>query len=456
MIQGISGARGKIGIDFTAESCLQMAAAFGAVINKGKVLVGRDTRPSGLMAFAAVKEGLLAAGHPVIDLGIVPTPTIEFAVTHLSAAGAIIITASHNPGEWNGLKFLDNNGLFLSPEKIAKVYQPTPSAQNVLTGGTPVLLRSGGARGSDESSPYKKKVDILPQYLKHILKLVDVQLIRQRKIRVAVDCVNGATFQAAPKLLFELGCETILLNCESTGIFPHLPEPRPENLTFLCQKVKESGADIGLAFDPDGDRLALVSENGKALSEELTLAFCVDSILSRRPGPVVINLSTSLAVETLAKKYGVPAYRTLVGEYHVAKKMLEVSAVIGGEGNGGVIYPAGHPGRDGLIGTALILEHICRTNKKVSELVKELPSYFLVKDKTGLPDYPKVEMEKRIKTAFPKATLDCRDGFRIAGEDWWCQVRFSNTEPIIRIFSESASEKESKNRVDFLRKVLSV
>jgi phosphomannomutase len=451
MIQGISGARGKVGIDFTAESCLNLARSFGAVIGKGKVLVGRDTRPSGLMAFNAVKEGLLATGHPVVDLGIIPTPAIEFAVTHLSAAGAIIITASHNPGEWNGLKFLDNKGLFLSPEKIADVYQPTSSTQK--------------CDGSDESDPYKckggdslppEKIEILPQYLKHILKLVDAQLIRQRKMKVAVDCVNGASFQAAPKLLSELGCEVTFLNCEPTGIFPHLPEPRPENLTSLRQKVKASGADIGLAFDPDGDRLALVSEKGEPLSEELTLAFCVDSVLSRKPGPVVINLSTSLTVEALAQKYGVPAYRTPVGEYHVAKKMLEVSAVIGGEGNGGVIYPAGHPGRDGFIGTALILEYICRTGKKVSELAKELPVYFLVKDKAALPNYPKTEMEKRIKTAFPEAALDCRDGFRIAGKNWWCQVRFSNTEPIIRIFSESVSEKEAKDRVDFLKKGLSV
>ncbi|MFH2069046.1 MAG: phosphoglucosamine mutase [Candidatus Omnitrophota bacterium] len=450
MIQGISGARGRVGVDFTAEVCRKLVSSFGNVIGKGKVLVGRDTRPSGLMAFNTVKESLLATGHPVIDLGIIPTPAVEFAVTHLSAGGAIIITASHNPGEWNGLKFLDEKGLFLSPEKIEKVYNPVSAQQR---------------DGSDESDPYKcrngvisppEKFEIFPQYLKHVLKLVDVRLIRQRKMKVAIDCVNGAAFQAAPKLLSELGCKTTLLNCEPTGIFPHLPEPRPENLTSLCQKVKESGADIGLAFDPDGDRLALVSENGKPLSEELTLAFCVDFILSRRPGPVVINLSTSMAVETLAKKYGVPFYRTPVGEYHVAKKMLEVSAVIGGEGSGGVIYPAGHPGRDGLIGTALILEYICRSGKKVSELAKEIPSYFLVKENAARPDYPKTEMEKRIKKTFPEATLDRQDGFRIAGEDWWCQVRLSNTEPIIRIFSESASEKESKTRIDLLRKVLSV
>ncbi len=450
MIQGISGARGKVGIDFTAGSCLRLAKSFGAVIEKGAVLVGRDTRPSGLMAFGAVKEGLLATGHPVIDLGIIPTPAVEFAATHISAAGAVIITASHNPGEWNGLKFLDNNGLFLSPEKIAKIYNSESAQQG---------------DGSDKSDPYKcregamsppEKVEILPQYLEHILKLVDVQIIRRKKMKVALDCVNGAAFQAAPKLLSELGCETILLNCEPTGIFPHPPEPRPENLTSLCQKVTESGADIGLAFDPDGDRLALISEEGKPLSEELTLAFCVNSVLSQRPGPVVINLSTSLVVETLAEKYNVPVYRTPIGEYYVAKKMLELAAVIGGEGNGGVIYPAGHPGRDGFIGTALIMEYICRTNKKVSELAKEFPSYFLVKDKAALPIYPKSEMEQRIRKAFPEATLDLQDGFRIAGGDWWCQVRFSNTEPIIRIFSESGSEKEAKSRIDLLKKFLSI
>ena len=448
MIQGISGARGKVGVDFTAGSCLRLAKSFGAVIEKSAVLVGRDTRPSGLMAFDAVKEGLLATGHPVIDLGIIPTPAVEFAVTHFAAAGAIIITASHNPGEWNGLKFLDENGLFLSPEKIAKIYNPESAQQ---------------CDGSDKSDPYKcrggavsphEKFEILPQYLQYILKLVDVQLIRQRKMKVAVDCVNGAAFQAAPKLLSELGCEIIFLNCKPTGIFPHPPEPRPENLTSLCQKVKDSGADIGLAFDPDGDRLALISEKGSPLSEELTLAFCVDSILSRNPAPVVINLSTSMVIEDLCRKYDAPLYRTPIGEYYVAKKMLEVSAVIGGEGNGGVIYPAGHPGRDGLIGTALILEYVCRSNKKVSELAKKLPLYFLVKDKTALPDYPKTEMEKRIRKAFPGATIDRQDGFRIAGEDWWCQVRFSNTEPVIRIFSESASEKEAGNRIDLLRKVL--
>lgn len=450
MIQGISGARGKVGVDFTAESCLGLAKAYGLVIGKGKILIGRDTRPSGVMAFEATRNGLSATGHPVIDLGIIPTPAIEFAVTHLSAAGAIIITASHNPGEWNGLKFLDKNGLFLSPEKIKKIYLPKLQRRQVY------LPSTQKCRGRIHATRPVEHIDVLPQYLKSVLKLVDANLIRRNKMKVAVDCINGAAFQAAPQLLAELGCETVRLNCEPSGIFPHLPEPRPEHLASLCQKVKKSGADIGLAFDPDGDRLALVSDEGKPLSEELTLALCVDSVLSRKPGPVAINLSTSLVVEDLAKEYGVPLYRTPVGEYHVAKKMLEVSAVIGGEGNGGVIYPAGHPGRDGLIGTALILEYICRNKKKVSELARELPAYFLAKDKAPLPSYPKTEIEKRIRNVFPAATVDCRDGFRVADNGWWCQVRFSNTEPIIRIFSEAATEKEAKSRLIHLKKVLSI
>ncbi len=439
MIRSISGARGLVGVDFNEQACFQLSRSFGLVILGGAIAVGRDTRPSGRMAMAAVTAGLLETSHQVIDLGIVPTPTVEFAIPEISASGGIIITASHNPAEWNGLKFLDKDGLFLSPEVIKKVYSASLSL--------PVA-------GKIPPAEKKEEREILSRYLKSILNLVDTSLVRRRGFKVVVDCINGATYQAAPELLSQLGCQFILLNGEPSGIFSHPPEPRPEHLVTLCEKVKETGADIGLAFDPDGDRLALVSEKGEPLSEELTLAFCVDHILFRNPGPVVVNLSTSMVVEEICQRYGVPLYRTPVGEFYVVQKMSEVSSPIGGEGNGGVIYPAGHPGRDGLIATALILEYLAQRQEKVSEVAAKFPEYHLIKEKVPVPNYPKEEVEKRAKSVFPGAKIDCEDGVRLSGKGWWSQIRFSNTEPVIRIFSEARTKEEAKDRLVRLKETL--
>ena len=287
-----------------------------------------------------------------------------------------------------------------------------------------------------------------------MIRLVGGSVIKKKGLRVVVDCVNGAAASAAPALLSRLGAQVIPLNCEPSGIFPHPPEPRPENLDDLSRKVKDTQADLGLAFDPDGDRLALVSEDGDCLSEELTLALCVDWILSRTPGPVVINLATSMVIEDLGKKYKVPVYRTPVGEFYVADRMKEVGAVIGGEGNGGVIYPPCHLGRDGLLGAALVMEYLATRDKKISELVSELPDYALVKDKMAQPFYSASEMVQRIKGAFPESGLDQRDGIRIAGKNWWVLVRSSNTEPIVRIFAEAPERKEAEEKIACLKKVL--
>ncbi|MFH0796812.1 MAG: phosphoglucosamine mutase [Candidatus Omnitrophota bacterium] len=441
MIQGISGARGRVGVDFVPEVCLKLASAFGSVITEGRIVVGRDTRPSGVMAFHCVAAGLLSTGHPVVDLGVIPTPAIEFAVPEISAAGAVIITASHNPAEWNGLKFLDRDGLFLSPEVINKVYRYASLER-------PETLSMHIAQQMEQR-------DVLSGYLEGLMRLVDGSVIKKKGLRVVVDCVNGATAFAAPALLSRLGAEVIPLNCEPSGIFSHPPEPRPENLTDLSEKVKDTQADLGLAFDPDGDRLAVVSEAGTPLSEELTLALCVDWILSRQAGPVVINLATSMVIEDLGKKYKVPVYRTPVGEFYVADRMKETGAVIGGEGNGGVIYPPGHLGRDGLVGAALIMEYLATRGKKISELVADLPDYVLVKDKIAQPPYSAGEMVQRIKGAFPESGFDQRDGIRIAGKNWWVLVRFSNTEPIIRIFAEAPERQEAEEKISFMKKVLS-
>lgn len=437
MITGVSGARGLVGSEFTAAACLELAGAFAAGRPAGPLVIGRDTRPSGVMAAAAVSAALLEAGHPVCDLGICPTPAVEFAVPALAAAGGVIITASHNPAEWNGLKFLDEAGLFLSPEASDRVYR---ASARTTTAGVPAARR--------------QETDILPRYLEQVVALVDRALVARRGFRVAVDAVNGAAWAAAPDLLERLGATASLVHCDDSGNFARPAEPRAEHLGDLAALVRRSGADLGLAYDPDGDRLALVDENGRPLSEELTLALCVDAVLARQPGPVVINMSTSMITEVLARRYRVPVYRAPVGEYHVARRMAETGAPIGGEGNGGVIYPACHPGRDGLMAAALLLEYLAERKISLSTAAGRLPAAAMVKEKIPRPAYGLDEVDRRIRRLYPDRQPDSTDGLRVAGDDWWFQVRYSNTEPIARIFAEAADLPAAAAIVDRLRAAL--
>ena len=426
----ISGVRGVVGEGLTPEVMLNFAQAYGSFCNGGRVVVGRDSRVSGPMLHRAVAAGLMAAGCEVIDLGIAPTPTVKIATHNLHAAGGLIITASHNPVMWNGIKMLASDGLFLDEEQGKEVLK-------IRDAGTASALKKWDGLG--KASSYDRALD---DHLAAVyaLPFIDVEKIRRKKFHVAADCVSGAGGAILKKLLEHFGCEFVLLNEAPTGLFTHNPEPLPENLGELCEAVKRHRAHLGLAVDPDADRLALISEKGVALGEEYTLALATTFLLPKRKGKVVVNLSTSMVIDDLAAQNGCTVERTKVGEIHVAKHMRKVGAVIGGEGNGGVILPDVHLGRDAMVGVAMILQQLTDFGGSLSELNASLPQYVMRRRKvelsTGLE--PKQILQK-ILQKYRHENLNTQDGIKILRDKSWVQVRASNTEPILRIMAEAQS-----------------
>jgi len=390
-------------------------------------VVGRDSRVSGPMLHHAVTAGLMATGCDVIDLGIAPTPTVKIATHNLHAAGGLIITASHNPVMWNGIKMLASDGLFLDEEQGKEVLK-------IRDTGTALSIKKWDGVG--KASSYDQALD---DHLAAVyaLPFIDVEKIRRKKFRVAADCVNGAILK---KLLEHFGCEFVLLNEAPTGCFAHNPEPLPENLSELCEAVKQHHAQIGLAVDPDADRLALISEKGVPLGEEYTLALATAFLLPKRKGKVVVNLSTSMVIDDLAAQNGCSVERTKVGEIHVAKHIRAVNAVIGGEGNGGVILPDVHLGRDAMVGVAMILQQLADFGGPLSELNASLPQYVMRRRKVELSSglNPKAVLEK-IAQKYRHENLNTQDGIKILRDKSWVQVRASNTEPILRIMAEAQS-----------------
>ena len=435
LIVSISGIRGIVGEGLSPEAAVQFAQAFGTYCERGTVTVGRDPRVSGEMMMHAVISGLIAVGNPVIQLGVCPTPTTQFATETLKAAGGIMITASHNPIMWNGLKMLASDGLFLDAEQGEKVLQ----------------IRQAGAYALqpwDTLGSVKEYDRAIDDHVAAVLKLpfLHVEQIRARKFKIVVDCINGAGTVVLPGFLKELGCDLVVLNGIPNGRFPRMPEPVPENLGEVCKAVKQYGADMGLVVDPDADRLALVSERGEPLGEEYTLALAADFLLQRRRGPVVVNVSTSRVIDDIAGKYDCPVMRTRVGEINVAKQMRSVGAVIGGEGNGGVILPDVHLGRDSIVGIALILQKMAETGASLHELFAQLPQYKMIKSKIDLPpDVDPQTIVARLTEKYQTEKLDLTDGVKILRAHSWVQVRASNTEPIIRIMSEAPSEQEARS-----------
>lgn len=449
----VSGMRGIVGKDLTPELVARHAAALGAwarASGKPVVVLGRDARTSGPMFARAATAGLMSVGVEVIDVGIAPTPTVQLAVEHHHAGAGLILTASHNPIEWNALKFVGPDGIFLDGEDGGRV-RALAEAGPPRTGWEGV----GGVREDREA---------IERHLAQVLALplIDLPVIRARRFPVALDCVRGAGGTAIPQLLERLGCRVHAINTETDGRFPRPPEPLPENLSDLSRLVRVSGAVIGLAVDPDVDRLALVDETGTPIGEDYTLALAIRAMLGegRRgaaattgtPPVVVANLSTSLVVEDAARMGGARFVRAPVGEANVARAIRDEGAVVGGEGNGGVILPALHIGRDAPVGVALILHLLAVTGQSVSALVAGQPRYRIVKAKAqrGNELGPVYE---RLKARFKDAVPDTRDGLRLAWSDRWVHVRPSGTEPIVRFIAEAPTPAEAEELVGVCRQL---
>jgi len=445
----VSGMRGHVGTDLTPELVARHAAALGAwarAQGQPLVVLGRDARTSGPMFAHAAAAGLMSVGVDVVDLGIVPTPTVQLAVEHHHAGAGLILTASHNPIEWNALKFVGPDGIFLDAAAGAAV-------RTLAEDGPP---RAGwNGLGTVRHDP-----DAIARHLDQVLALpvIDVARIRARRFHVALDCVRGAGGGTIPLLLERLGCRMSGINLETDGRFPRPPEPVPENLGELGRLVQESGADVGFAVDPDVDRLAIVDETGRPIGEDYTLALAVRAVLDERTvdgtrPTVVANLSTSLVVEDAAREAGARFVRAAVGEANVARTIRDEGAVIGGEGNGGVMYPALHIGRDAPLGVALILHHLARSGRTVSELVEGAPRYVIVKAKGARG--PALEpLYAGLRQRFPDAEPDERDGLRLAWPDRWLHVRPSGTEPIVRFIAEAPTAADAEALVEAGRQLL--
>ena len=441
LMVGVSGVRGIVGKDLTEDVVTRYATAFGLWARERKplVVVGRDARKSGPAFETAVVAGLASVGCDVVKVGLAPTPTIQLAVEHHRAGGGIAITASHNPIEWNALKFIGPDGVFLDGADAVRLQQ--------------LAVQSG--EGREKAGNVRTDEGAVTRHLEGVLRLpgLAVAEIRAKEVRVALDAVRGAGGPIMRALLERLGCEVAGIHLETDGEFPRAPEPVPENLGELAGLVRRSGADLGFAVDPDGDRLAIVDERGEPIGEDYTLAFAVRAVLGGERGTgngnrvVVCNLSTSLVVEDAARECGAEVVRTPVGEAHVARAILRLAAVIGGEGNGGVIYPALHVGRDAPVAAALALEWLARTGRPVSALVAAAPRYTIVKAK--LPRGPALEpVYAALRRRYADATADAQDGLRLAWGDRWLHVRPSNTEPIIRLIAEAPTRAEAERLVD--------
>lgn len=427
----VSGIRGVVGDGLSPEIITKYAAAFGTWANGGTIVIGRDSRVSGELVKTAVIAGLLATGCKIIEIGIVPTPTVEIAVKNLNAHGGIAITASHNPVEWNALKLIGPNGYFLTSFQMDEVLE--------LAHLNNISYVEWDRLGKVQYYDYA-----IQDHIERILDLpyITPEGLRKRNFKVVVDCVNGAGGSIISKLLAELGCEVIIINEEPHGIFPRSPEPTTENLHALEQSVINHKADIGFAVDPDVDRLAIVSNRGKAVGEEYTLALATDFVLSHRPGSVVVNASTTMAIDDIAAKYHCKCHRTKIGEINVSTKMKEIHAVVGGEGNGGVILPDIHLGRDAVTGMALILQYMLENEKPIAEIIDLLPSYTMLKDKIESNKIDITKVLEKILKDYSGEKIDLTDGVKILFAESWIHFRKSNTEPIVRIIAEAKTKKE--------------
>ncbi|MBS1494225.1 MAG: phosphoglucosamine mutase [Bacteroidetes bacterium] len=440
IIASVSGVRGIFGDNLTPQNISKFTSAFAEYCRKNsksrKIVVGRDGRLNGEIISNLVINNLLLSGFEVVYIGISPTPTVQIATNSLKAAGGIAVTASHNPQKWNGLKFLSSNGTFLEPLQIKEFLS---------------IAEKGNFKYASVWDIKKLTFDLswLDKHIEKVLnlKILDSKVIKKRKFRIVIDAVNSAASIIAPKLLKKLGCEVIELFCDGSGIFPHTPEPIPENLKQLCSAVKKYKADVGFAIDPDSDRLVIITEKGEPYIEENTVVTAANFVLRKskqKNKSVCVNLSTTRAVDDIAKKWGAKSYRSAVGEINVVKEMKKRKSIIGGEGSGGIIYPEMLYGRGAIGGLAMILQEFAESKISVSEYKNALPQYYISKAKIENVKNP----DKILKTVISRyKNSGCKittiDGVKLDFPEYWIHLRKSNTEPIIRIITEAKSRAEA-------------
>ncbi len=436
LIRSISGIRGIVGETLLPETVVTYVSAFAQWCGGGPIVLGNDGRPHGKALTDLARAVLQFSGADVIDCGVVPTPTVQLVTEHSEARGGLVITASHNPAQWNGLKFLNASGVFLDGDENAALFR----------------LADAGERPSipwNALGTAHPRTDVLDEHIERVLASaqVDIDAIRARRFRIAVDAVNASGSVIVPRLLERLGCEVLPVACDGSGIFPHTPEPLPENLVSLGEAVRTLRADLGIAVDPDADRLVLFTESGLPFGEEYSITTAVDAVLgmpgARKDRVVAVNLSTTRAVDDIAARHGATVMRSPVGEINVVKLMREHEALIGGEGSGGIIMPAVHAGRDSLVGIALVLHALSAFDGSASAYRATLPQYEIRKFKYSTQGLDTAAVLARTAESFAGERIDARDGVRIDFDAGWVHLRSSNTEPIMRVIAEAADGTEA-------------
>lgn len=448
LISSISGIRGTVNgpnsTNLTPIDVVKYASAYGTWINKknknnlSTIVIGRDGRISGPVLIELVKSTLISMGINIIDIDLSTTPTTQIIIQKKKANGGIILTASHNPKNWNALKLFNSRGEFLVKDEAEEIFKIVKKNQFEF-------------KSEDNFGKISKLSDSFKIHIDEVinLALVNTNSIIDKKFKIVVDGINSSGGVIVPSLLKELGASVIEINCSPDGNFAHNPEPLDNNLTELKKTVLKEKADLGIALDPDVDRLVFVCENGVLFGEENTIVACSDYVLSKTKGSTVSNMSSSMSLKIISEKYNCDYYSSMVGEINVVEKMKEVDAVIGGEGNGGVIYPESHYGRDALVGIVLFLSHLSELDIKVSELLNLYPKFFMIKDKIVLDDkFNFSDLKNNMNKKYKSEQIDERDGIKIQFDYSWLHIRKSNTEPIIRIYCEAKSEKNCKKIVD--------
>jgi phosphomannomutase len=427
-----AGVRGIVGDSLTPQLTASLASTFGRYTGSGRVIVARDTRSSGKMLEQAVIAGLLAVGCQPLILGIVPTPTVQLMVTHYKANGGIVITASHNPVEWNALKFIGPQGIFLDIRESMELF-------DIFTQGNLDYCPE------NDFKELRYETNAFELHMQRIFKEIDIESIRERKFKVALDCCNGVGALYSKHFLEELGCKVISIYDKPNGIFERPPEPLAKNLTKLSETVKKHNCAIGFAHDPDGDRMTLVDNNGQAMNPQSTISLAVEHVLYENPGPVVVNIQTSRTVEDIAKSYGCEVFYSKVGEINVVNMMMDKDSEIGGEGNcGGVIWRRLHPGRDSYVAMALMLEMLALNNESMSDICASIPKYFTISDKFPCSTFRAREIIHEFNKRYKNYECITFDGLRINLPDGWVLIRGSNTEPVLRLTVEAKKQQNAK------------